>query len=303
MSAAKHWVFTLNNPTAEEQLNLATHGESISVEPEQALFTYLVFGRETGDSGTPHLQGYLVLETKLRLAQVKNINGFERCHLEVARGTAVQASTYCKKDGDFDEYGTLPTSVGQAATFEQFRDWVKDQEECPTLRDVWETFPSLAARYKNAVLDCINIFGRRPSLVDGPLRLWQHRVDAIVNEEPNDRQIVFVVDPDGNSGKSWLCRYWLSKRDDAQFLSIGKRDDLAYSIRPGSGLFVFDIPRGSMEYLQYGILEQLKNRVVYSPKYSSTTKILDNTPHVVVFCNEEPDMTKLTQDRYKIITI
>lgn len=302
MSYAKRWCFTLNNPTDQEQIYLAIAGEEISID-EVAPFSYLIFGRETGESGTPHLQGFAIFKKKTRLTQIKNLYGFERCHLEVARGTAHQAATYCKKDGDFDEYGKLPAGPGNASSFEALRDWVSAQETCPTYRDIWETFPSLAGRYKGACMECIELFGKRPQLVEGELREWQSGVDELVSGVADDRRVIFVVDPEGNSGKSWLCRYWMSHRNSTQFLSVGKRDDLAYSVNTDTDLFVFDIPRGSMEYLQYGIFEQLKNRVVYSPKYTSMTKILNQTPHVVVFCNEEPDMDKLTADRYHIINI
>jgi len=55
--------------------------------------------------------------------------------------------------------------------------------------------------------------------------------------------------------------------------------------------------------LQYGVLEQLKNRMVFSPKYNSCHKIIRRISHVIVFINEEPDMNALTGDRYKIICL
>ena len=302
MSLAKRWCFTLNNPTDEENFLLVSHGEEITADGDNATFSYLIFGNEVGDNGTPHLQGYFWLCDKKRLAQIKTIPGFGRCHLEVARGTHKQASDYCKKDGSFLEYGEA-SGPGNAGSFEALREWVRGQDVAPTEEDVWEVFPALAGRYPGAVSRCIEIFGKRPQLVDGPLRPWQSQLNDRVNGEPDDRSVIFVVDPEGNSGKSWLTRYWLTERDGTQFLSVGKRDDLAFSVSVQSDLFVFDIPRGSMEYLQYGFLEQLKNQLVYSPKYSSVTKVLKRTPHVVVFCNEEPDMTKLTEDRYVIINI
>ena len=55
-----------------------------------------------------------------------------------------------------------------------------------------------------------------------------------------------------------------------------------------------------MEYFNYTVVEQLKDRVVFSPKYDSGTKVLTHNPHIVVFCNEMPDLTKMTFDRFAI---
>ena len=91
--------------------------------------------------------------------------------------------------------------------------------------------------------------------------------------------------------------------ENVQILSIGKRDDLAHAIKIDTKVFLLDIPRDSMQYLQYSVLEMMKNRIVFSPKYSSQTKILHSTPHIVIFSNEEPNMAAMTEDRYNIITL
>lgn len=293
-NAAKRWCFTVNNYTAAEQQALTDSADN---------FDYLVFGRERGDNLTPHLQGYVCLKVKLRLNNVKALPGFQRAHLEVSRGTPKEASDYCKKDGDYSEFGTLPSGQGKRSEFDTLKEWIKEQDTTPTHRDLAENFPSLWGRYRSSVLSFLELFGPRPNLVDGTLRNWQSELDGIINGEPDDRQIVFVFDEEGNKGKSWLIRYWVSKRDDVQRLSVGKRDDLAYAIDCSKRIFVFDIPRGNMEYLQYGILEQLKDRMVFSPKYDSREKILQHPSHVIVFCNEEPDRTKMTGDRYRVFKL
>lgn len=294
---AKHWCFTLNNPTALEIENLTQAQTS-------GAFSYIVWGNETGENGTPHLQGYFILCTKLRLRQVKLLAGLGRAHLEISRGQPEQAILYCKKDGDFLEFGEIPTpNQGKRTDFEQLKEWIKSCDTSPTIRDVGEKYPSLLGRYPRAVQTFINLFGKRPTLVDGPPRPWQQRVIELVNLPPDDRRIIFCVDPDGKKGKSWLTRYWFSTRDDMQRLSIGKRDDLAYAIDVTKKLFVFDIPRGQLEYMQYSILEQLKDQMIFSPKYESISKILPHKAHVVVFCNEEPDRDKMTADRYQVILL
>ena len=36
---------------------------------------------------------------------------FRKAHVEVMRGTSLEASSYCKKDGDFTEYGVLSSVI------------------------------------------------------------------------------------------------------------------------------------------------------------------------------------------------
>jgi len=103
MSIAKNWCFTINNyneDTMEKLEELATRiGNDI---------LYIIIGKETGESGTPHLQGLIQLRSKKRLGYVKDLIGGVG-HLEVMRGTATQASWYCKKENDYKEWGILVT--------------------------------------------------------------------------------------------------------------------------------------------------------------------------------------------------
>ena len=93
----KHWCFTLNNPGAEPV-------------PEWPVdVTYYVIGKETGESGTPHWQGYVCFAKPLRLTALKKL--MPRAHWEQMRGTPQQAADYCKKDGDYEEDGILPKAL------------------------------------------------------------------------------------------------------------------------------------------------------------------------------------------------
>lgn len=94
MNRGKQWCFTLNN-FSENDI------DTILDWPCR----YLVFGKEVGVEGTPHLQGYVQFNKTLRFSQLKKLN--ERIHWEQARGSPKQASDYCKKDGDFTEVGKM----------------------------------------------------------------------------------------------------------------------------------------------------------------------------------------------------
>lgn len=293
MSRAKKWCFTLNNPTQGEKDLLADVLQSEHCE-------YAVVGREVGETGTPHLQGFVVFSTRKRLANAKAILG-SRLHLEVARGTPQQAADYCKKDGDFDEYGELISSQGKRSDWDAYKDWLKARESPPSEAEIAEEWPCLYGRYRSNALSMSRLLCPIPVLSEGDPRDWQLDLEEYLSAPPDDRSVRFVVDPEGGKGKSWFCSYWFQKHSlETQLLSSGKRDDLAHAVDPTKKYFFFDVPRGGMEYFQYGILEQLKNRVVFAPKYESTTKILHFRPHVVVFSNEHPDESKLTHDRFDI---
>jgi len=116
------YCFTLNNWTEDE----LTAIKAIECK-------YLVIGKETGEEGTPHLQGYIHFNRNVRFSTVKA--AIPRAHIETAKGSAAQNATYCKKDGDFVELGLCPMSQGEAskATYAQILakaeegdyDWIK----------------------------------------------------------------------------------------------------------------------------------------------------------------------------------
>lgn len=289
---AKHWVFTLNNYTPED-IDFLTNGKDS--------FSYLVFGREVGENGTPHLQGYCCFPTRLRFNNAKLLIN-QRAHLEVSRGTPKQASDYCKKDENFEEYGTLPGGQGKRSEWERLTDWLKELDEPPTDAELWAHHPSLYGRYQEGVKRAIDAICPHPTFDTGVRRPWQRELELQLEQPPDDRRIFFVVDPIGGTGKSWFIRYMVSEHPDTvQRLSVGKRDDIAYSINVERSIFLFDVPRGTLEHFQYSVLEQLKDQMIFSPKYQSCSKILRHKCHVVVFTNEEPDYNKLTGDRYNVI--
>lgn len=92
---SRNWCFTLNNYTDDDENTL-----------KEVPCKYILFGREVGASGTPHLQGFIMLKQPKGLVFVQRILG--RAHWEIAKGTPEQASSYCKKDGDYWESGELP---------------------------------------------------------------------------------------------------------------------------------------------------------------------------------------------------
>lgn len=118
MSArSRTWCWTLNNysPSDLERLE-GLVGEDLD---------YLCFGKEVGAGGTPHLQGYLELPTRRTLSSLKHFIAISSIHLEIRRGKQHQAVDYCKKDGDFHEFGT-PHNQGRRKDLEVIQDEIKE---------------------------------------------------------------------------------------------------------------------------------------------------------------------------------
>jgi len=71
-------------------------------------------GDEIGDNGTPHVQGFIIMNVRTEFTRMKVI--FPTAHIEVMRGDSQQAADYCKKDGDFVEIGTWQFIDGSGAS-------------------------------------------------------------------------------------------------------------------------------------------------------------------------------------------
>jgi len=118
------------------------------------------------------------------MAGVKRI--FPRAHLEVARGTPSEASLYCKKDGNWLEWGVLPLTGGESTAL----NWeiIKKAAQEDKLDDIpakeyishYATLKRIAADHKPVPEDLV----------------WED------NKAPNE----WIYGPTG-TGKSYEARY------------------------------------------------------------------------------------------------
>lgn len=139
------------------------------------------------------------------------------------------------------------------------------------------------------------------------LRPWQEEIIEIINSEPDDRTIYWFWEPAGGVGKSAFTRYVCIKREKEALVVGGKSADIKHGVaafREKHGVYpriiFIDIPRSyNKEFLNFEAMENIKNGCFFSPKYESNM-VLGNPPHMIVFSNEEPDISKLSYDRWKI---
>jgi hypothetical protein len=101
--SSRRWIFTLNNYSEEEEVIL-----------QELPCVYMVYGREKGENGTPHLQGFVTFNGMKRLSGMKKIN--KRAHWEPAKSISRINREYCLKGSqpkpEWDELNTSGPSYG-----------------------------------------------------------------------------------------------------------------------------------------------------------------------------------------------
>lgn len=127
----RNFCFTLNNYTDDDEKKIS----------EEKCFSYMIYGREVGENGTKHLQGYAELHKRTRLNALKKV--LPRAHIEARRGTQEQAITYCKKDGDIVEIGT-PKEQGKRNDIVGVMECVRKKRK---LKEIYEEHPLPCAKF------------------------------------------------------------------------------------------------------------------------------------------------------------
>tara|TARA_A100001015_G_C14977737_1_gene708050 strand:- start:150 stop:989 length:840 start_codon:yes stop_codon:yes gene_type:complete len=133
---------------------------------------------------------------------------------------------------------------------------------------------------------------------------WELEILELIKEEPDDRTIYWYYG-EGNIGKTTFTKYLIEKH--GAVMVSGKGADVrnavcTYLKDTGSfpELVVFPIPRSyDTQYLSYEALENVKDMCFYSGKYEGG-QVCGPCPHLFVFSNEQPDISKISSDRWKI---
>jgi len=110
--SSRNTCFTLNNWTEEEKSSILAWQ-----------CTYLIFGEEIGENGTPHLQGYVEWGRSVRFTTLKGLN--ERIHWENRKGSAKQASDYCMKEKKITTLGTI-SEQGKRSDLDNIAEMIVD---------------------------------------------------------------------------------------------------------------------------------------------------------------------------------
>lgn len=154
-SMSRAWCYTWNNYRDED---------IVALESLEALRH--VAAREVGESGTPHIQGYIRFAKPQRFSWWKN--QFPSVHVEPRHGTEAEASAYVLKDGDvIIDIGTDIKPDLKRTRENAAMDCIQMMESGATIREVYLAHPTFY------------FFNRRSILsVHDDIKLWQTMPDA-----------------------------------------------------------------------------------------------------------------------------
>jgi len=134
----RYWTFTRNNYTVDDE-------KSLKAAFEDGKLVYVIYGKEIGESKTPHLQGYCE-SNKTTARFIRSL--IPKAHIEFAIKPKA-ARDYCLKDGNIVEYGVFQEkSQGKRSDIEVLHEDLKSGKP---LKEIAEDNFGLYLRYYKSI--------------------------------------------------------------------------------------------------------------------------------------------------------
>lgn len=232
----KDWCFTVNNPTEAEK-------EALRVVVSNGRAEYVVLGFEVGgNEGTAHVQGFVVFKAKTRLSTIKGIPGFERAHLEARKGKREQAADYCKKDGQYEEYGVL-----NSGKHNKLKDAVEAAKKGATVRDLWNQHAEVMVRNSKGILEGRKYWKEEVKYDPEGFNLTDYAWNSEISEDVFKKRSLILCGPSGIGKTTWAKLRWPSHLFVSHMDDLGRYD--------GEEAIIFDdmmfshLPRSSQIHL------------------------------------------------------
>lgn len=137
MGRHRAYTFTVNNYTQSDEF---------SVRMLMKKAKYGIVGKEVGEKGTPHLQGYIHLLNPLCFEKLKAY--IPRAHIEVAGGTDMDNYRYCSKDKEYTEWGEKGEGQGARTDIKEIANLIKSGDI--TLMDIMFDYPDMYLKYSRS---------------------------------------------------------------------------------------------------------------------------------------------------------
>lgn len=149
-----------------------------------------------------------------------------------------------------------------------------------------------------------------PVKVISELRLFQKDIENILLKPVNEKKLIVIYDQIGQLGKTDLLKYLVNKYK-FPFSYGGKCADVInlifnnreYYECTENAIAAFNFGRETdMDKISYKAFEQISDGMISNTKFETGCFIM-NCPHVLIMCNNLPNLKKVTSNRWIIYTI
>jgi len=133
---------------------------------------------------------------------------------------------------------------------------------------------------------------------------WQKFISALVKTTPDDRSIYWFYEREGKTGKSKFAKTMAYHNPKVCMTTATKSADILTCVEKHYNTYIFDFPRSLGDFTPFNALEQLKNGYITDCKLKKAGRtLMFQPPHIIIFSNHEPNIEKLSKDRWKIYNI
>jgi hypothetical protein len=253
---ARKWLFTFNNYIPMDIIDISSKCKELKSK--------YIFEKEVGEEGTPHLQGFIIFEDKVRPKSLFST----KIHWDKKspKSTDDDCIKYCSKVARttdnpsilFSNFYTIPLPLKILDTC-KLRIWqcelIKMIKHEPDDRSIWWIWSQAGNTGKSTFCRYLAI-----------------KYNALIISGSNKDMKCVITEHHTLTG-SW------------------------------PRLIVIDIPRVfDVDYFSYSGLEEIKNGLFCSSKFKGSMALF-NPPHIMVFSNEQPKKSNMSLDRWKICNI
>lgn len=157
----RNWCFTLNN---------YSEGDLKKIDDWAMANTsaYLMYGKEVGENGTPHLQGFVHLTSPRAFTYIKKI--VPKAHIERAKGTPAENIAYCSKDGEVTSYGPVPQTQ-QEVNKNKAKRFIELSKK-GDFKTIEEEMPNKYIQQYRTMHQIHTDSGEKPADLDSPCGVW-----------------------------------------------------------------------------------------------------------------------------------
>ena len=170
----------------------------------------MVYGNQIGESGTPHLQSFVIFDSTPTLVKLKKIH--PNNHWEITRKSSESASNYCKKGeqpkSEWEEHhddgpnfglnfvgfekGDFPSKQGKHTDLHEMMEAIEDG--MINLRDLRKHHPNAFSGHRRFAIEYVIDHKPPVEIPVHPLRDWQQQPITLLDGPVDDRKITFVID-------------------------------------------------------------------------------------------------------------